>query len=152
MKRKAIVIALMLSLVSMGGMAQTYLSKTTGWSMVEEENTQEVTEANLRRSITFQNDSETEEVIVEITEGTLRVKMDISSTIFEGKLSIELYNPEGKLQGKFAIGTQLKSSKREEVLGQIERQFKEPQIGKWKVRIIPEKATGKIVISTSSLQ
>ncbi len=107
------------------------------------------TEVVLERTILFVNDSDTEELIFEIKQKTLRLDLLIRSSVKKGKVTIEVYDPKGTRQGDFTLGSLLNSKKEELVNGDILKSLVEPQSGKWKVKIITEGATGSININTA---
>lgn len=102
----------------------------------------------LERTILLEKDSQTEEVIFEIDQKTQRLELLIRSSVSNGKVTIELYDPKETKQGNFTVSTLLNSEKQEIVDGRISKLLVEPQAGKWKVKIIPVNATGRIKIHT----
>lgn len=106
------------------------------------------TRVDLLRSIRLVKDSKPEEVMVNIKQETLKLDILISSSVNQGKLLIELYDPNDAKQGNFTVGTQLNSENKENVSGRIQKSLNEPQPGNWKVKIIPSEATGNIRIQT----
>lgn len=107
------------------------------------------TKVELERNITLENDSEAEEVIIEIKDRTQRLELLILSKVGNGKVTIELYDPNGTRQGSYTVGTLVNSEKEEMVNGKIRKSLFDPQAGKWKVKIIPINATGRIQINTA---
>jgi subtilisin-like proprotein convertase family protein len=107
------------------------------------------TSVNLVRTIQLDKDSKTEEVFIEVKPKTQKLQLQINSTIFKGKLTIELYDPGDVKQGNFSIGTQLNSEKSETVNGNITKVVTEPQAGKWKIKMIPTDASGMIRVHSS---
>jgi hypothetical protein len=107
------------------------------------------TKVNLKRSIMLEKDSKPEEITINIQQKTLQVDIFISSSVTEGRLLIELYDPNDTKQGNSTLGTQLNSEKREVVNGIFQKSLKEPQPGNWKVKIFPSEASGNINISTN---
>jgi len=105
------------------------------------------TKISLQRSIKLDKDSKPEEVIISIKPNTLQIDIFISSSVSEGRLLIELYDPNNTRQGNFTLGTQLSSVKNEVVNGIFQKSLKEPQAGNWKIKISPTKASGEIRIS-----
>ncbi|WP_340152287.1 hypothetical protein [uncultured Marivirga sp.] len=104
------------------------------------------TSLDLQRSIILENDSESKEVIINISENTIRFDLIISTSVSGGQLLIEFYSPDNKKQGNFTVGTQLNSIKREMAKGTIRKSLNEPQAGQWKIQIIPTEASGEIEI------
>lgn len=110
------------------------------------------TKVDMARTIQFENDSKAEDIFIEIKEKTQRLQLVISSSVRAGKLTIELYDPNGIKQGYFTIETQLKSEKKEQVNGNISKSIIEPQFGKWWVKIIPRDVTGDVRIHTAIIE
>jgi len=110
------------------------------------------TKIDLVRTIRLENDSKTDEVFIEIKEKTKKLQIIINSSVIDGTLTIELSDPNGIKQGNFSIGTQLKSEKKEQVNGNIEKSIIEPQFGKWRVKIIPKNVTGNINVNTAIIE
>ncbi|MFW5658283.1 MAG: hypothetical protein ACOCYF_02440 [Bacteroidota bacterium] len=107
------------------------------------------TKVSLQRSIRLEKDSKPEEIIININQNTLQIDLYISSSISEGRLLIELHDPNDTKQGNFTLETQLNSEKKEEVTGIFQKSLKEPLPGNWKVKIIPAETSGNIHISTN---
>lgn len=132
------------------------LSMTTAWGQnqvsIVTSSKDSQTKVNLERTIFLENNSKTEEVIINIEEQTQRFELMINSSVSAGKLTIEIYDPNGTKQGNFSVGTQLNSDKSEKVNGNIIKSLNEPQTGDWKVKIIPAEATGIIGIRTSFIE
>ncbi len=110
------------------------------------------TKVDLQRNIRLDRDSKPEEVIINIKQKTLKFDMMISSSVTQGKLLIELYDPTNAKDGNFTVGTQLNSENKEMVNGRIQKSLNEPQPGDWKVKIIPSEATGNISITIVVLE
>lgn len=110
------------------------------------------TKVNLERTIMLEKDSKPEEIIINIKQKTQRFELMINSSVSYGKLTIEVFDPNDTKQGNFTVGTQLNSQKKEMVNGNIRKSLNEPQIGNWKVKIIPSDATGQIRIQTAIIE
>lgn len=110
------------------------------------------TNVNLKRAIKLEKDSKPEEIIINIKQKTQRLELMIISSVSNGKLTIEVYDPNDIKQGNYTVGTQLSSEKREEVNGIIRKSLNEPQTGNWKVKIIPSDATGRINIHVGIIE
>ena len=136
---------LSLSFYLLPGMAQNSQIATTLSGQPE-------TMFNMTRMIELDKDSEKEEIIIDVKENTQKFRLSINSGIENGTLTIELYDPKNVKKGNFTIGTQLKSSKRETVNGDINKSIKEPEVGQWKVMIIPKNVSGAIQIKTSFIE
>ena len=108
------------------------------------------TRVNLQRKITLETVSKSQEVILNIEGGVERFELNINSVVNTGDLKIELYDPRGKNQGVFALGTQLDAGNSERVDGNIQKSLKDPQSGAWRVKILPSEATGTVTIQTAT--
>lgn len=108
------------------------------------------TKSDLSRKIMLENDSKTAEILIDIKDNIQRFELWISSSINNGKLTIEVYDPNGTKQGYYSVGNQLNSEFEEEANGSIRKSLFEPQPGNWKVKIMPQEATGTIRIATAN--
>jgi hypothetical protein len=81
----------------------------------------------------------------------------IRATIFEGELTVELYDAKGEKQANFFIANQsllakpdtIKKPINEAVKGEISKKFDNPVKGEWTVRLIPKNAGGFLEINSS---
>ena len=137
---------LALFIFAVNGMAQTH------WQTIKNESTQ----LKMNRSIRLNGDSKTEELNMMIINKTKYCRVKIRSMIEAGRLTVEIYDPSGEKHGNFSVGSQInpegpkkgKQGKEERVHGEINKNFKNPTPGKWKIRIIPTKAKGRLFIDT----
>jgi hypothetical protein len=106
--------------------------------------------------IQFQVQSENSEIKFPVfQQGSLTLL--IRSTIFEGELTIELYDAKGEKQANFFIANQsllakpdtIKKPISEAVKGEISKKFDNPVKGEWAVKIIPKNAGGFLEINSS---
>jgi hypothetical protein len=106
--------------------------------------------------IQFQVQTENSEIKFPVfQQGSLTLM--IKSTIFEGELTIELYDAKGEKQANFFIANQtllakpdtIKKPISETVKGEISKKFDKPVKGEWVVRIIPKNAGGFLEINSS---
>jgi hypothetical protein len=106
--------------------------------------------------IQFQVQSENSEIRFPVfQQGSLTLL--IKSTIFEGELTIELYDAKGEKQANFFIANQTLMAKpdtikrpiSEAVKGEISKKFDNPVKGEWTVRMIPKNAGGFLEINSS---
>lgn len=104
------------------------------------------TSMDLHRSIVLQDDSDSKEVIIKLAGQTKRLEVMIRGSVTAGQLQIEFFSPENKREGNFTIGTLFNTVKMETVNGSIRKTLNEPQAGQWKIKIIPNEASGKIEI------
>lgn len=102
--------------------------------------------SNITREIKLKDDSKIEEVEIFVGDQDRELELQIRSSVSKGKLLIELYDPSGKKQGKFSIGTQMSSEKKERVQGTMNKRLKDPKPGSWKVKIIPKNVEASILI------
>lgn len=111
---------------------------------------QERTSFNIHRTIELKNDSETKEVNIEVNEKECRFNLIINSLAEAGEIRVEIYDPEGKKQGNFSVGCDVDSkNSNETVNGMISKTIENPALGKWKVKILPKNASGKVMVEFS---
>lgn len=130
-----------------------FLISYAGWSQKEVKDVPASSQAsntnvNLQRDIKLERNSDHEEVILNVDEDVEKFELVIISSVDAGHLKIDVYDAQGGKQGTFSMGTQLKSKKSERVSGNINKSWKDPQSGDWKVSITPTDATGTIKIQT----
>ncbi len=108
---------------------------------------------SLGRLIILNNDSEIKEIIIEVKEKNCKFILRVQSSIYAGKVKLEVYDPNGKKQGNYDLGCQIQNEhtdgnkrKKENVTGQTSLSQENATIGKWKVKIIPQKADGKVKV------
>ena len=83
-------------------------------------------------------------------EKSWNFNLKIQSRVIEGELNVEIYNKDGKKQGKFSVGSQINSdNSKEEVNGLIRKSIDNAPIGIWTIKIIPKNVTGYITINYS---
>jgi len=81
----------------------------------------------------------------------------ITANIFEGELTIELYDAKGEKQGSLFIANQVLQTKPDTIekpvnwyiKREISKKFDNPVKGEWTVRIIPKNAGGFVDINSS---
>ncbi len=123
---------------------------------------QEFTGFNLHRKLVLNDDSETKEIKIDVSQKHKGLLIQVSSTIVSGDLIVEIYDPNKEKKGNFSVGTQTSISKKikidqetktkelpEVVNGQIRRGDENPTIGIWIVKIIPQKAYGTVTIESN---
>lgn len=111
---------------------------------------QERTSFNIHRNIDLKNESQTKEVKIEMNEKECRFNLRINSMVRGGEVTIEIYNPKGKKQGNFSVGCEIQSDHSQETVnGQISKLIENPELGDWKIKIIPKNAVGKVAIDFS---
>jgi hypothetical protein len=107
------------------------------------------TKVDLHRTIRLDNESELLEVLIDIKNNVQRLELWINSSVTYGKLTIEVYDPDGIKRGNYSIGNQMGLEIQETANGNIRKSLFEPQPGDWKVKVIPNEATGTIKFSTA---
>ncbi|MDX8338169.1 hypothetical protein SLH46_03170 [Draconibacterium sp. IB214405] len=108
---------------------------------------QETTIFGIHRNIELKNESQTKEVKIEMNEKECRFNLRINSVVRGGEVTIEIYNPNGKKQGNFSVGCEIQSDHAQETVnGQISKFIDNPELGDWKILIIPKNAEGKVTI------
>jgi hypothetical protein len=111
---------------------------------------QERTSFNINRIIELKNESDNKEVTIEVNEKECRFNLQINSLATAGEIRVEIYDPEGKKQGNFSVGCEVNSkNSNETVNGMISKLIENPSQGKWKVKILPKNANGKVAINYS---
>ncbi len=108
---------------------------------------------SLARSIEFNGSSDTEQIKVEVSEGSKDLTLQVNGTIKSGYLTVEIFDPKGNKKGNFSIESQISSSdtKKEMVCGQMSRQIKDPMKGSWIVKLIPKDVVGDITINSMQI-
>ncbi len=117
---------------------------------------------NLQREISLNEDSEKKEILLPVSGPIVRFTISIGSRITEGELTIEVYDPNGEKQGNYSVDNQIssrlyKSDKnakmmsKEIVTGKIDKSIEYPISGNWKVLIIPNNASGQLVIESNQM-
>lgn len=113
-------------------------------------NTNQKTSFNFQRTIKLEQNSKEEVVVINIEKQTKRFDFKIDTSVSSGKLTIEIFDSNGKKQGTFSVGTQLNLQNAERAEGNINKSLVDPQAGDWKIKIIPIKANGMIQINTAT--
>ncbi|WP_179345702.1 hypothetical protein [Winogradskyella ursingii] len=121
------------------------------------------TEFKTSRNLGFKDSSKTQEITINIKEKTSNLTFEILCKVKEGNVTVEIYDPSGHKQGEFAVESiesqsdsdgevSLFSAIADGVSGEIKKAVYEPELGKWVVKFIPKKATGRIQIISYQLQ
>jgi len=115
---------------------------------------------NLRHSITFNEKSLAQTTKVEVAGEVENLKIEVLCSLEKGEVIIELFDPEGKRQGKFTLGSKTnlgdqtgeanKSSKYMED-GKLEKLVTNPVNGDWLIKITPTKASARLSIRSSQV-
>jgi hypothetical protein len=117
---------------------------------------------NLSRRLSLNDESEKKEILIPVTGRIVSFIIRISSEIFGGELTVEIYDPNGEKQGNYSVDSQisLKPNKNEKnskpstveiVAGKIEKTIEYPTSGNWKVLIIPKNAKGDLIIESNQM-
>lgn len=96
----------------------------------------------LERNFKLDKNSKTEEIVIDIPPKATKFDLKVWSSVSNGKLTIEIYDPNGAKLGNYTVGLQTNSEK--ETSGRINKYFKEPLPGAWKIKIVSVEATGSI--------
>ncbi len=103
-----------------------------------------------KATLTFKGESKPSEVKVKVTEEEGYLKIMVHSSFESGSVSVELIDPKGENRGKYTLKTDDlivtgdKTTVREEVTGDMQKDFVDPLKGEWIIRAIPVAAEGKI--------
>ncbi len=113
----------------------------------------QVTKSSENRRIQFAGSSDTETITVYVLEKTSEMMISVRSSIKEGKLMVEVYDPSGEKQGQFFIESQVQSNdkKHEIVSGTFNKSVVSPATGQWKIKLIPNQAHGSVSFSCSKI-
>jgi|GEM_PF-2230953 len=110
------------------------------------------TQVELSRSLSLENDSKEENIIIAVNKKMLSLDLRISARIGDGKIEIEIYSPSGKKEWNISVGKQTKSDKLEEVFGTIAKKLVDPEAGDWVVKLKPANATGIVTLNSKSFE
>jgi len=102
-------------------------------------------------TVNLQGESKPKEVIVKVEKEIPVMFLTINGGIKSGSVSVEIYDPNGKKQGSFTIENDADENS-EVTNGSINRSFKAPMKGKWKVRVDSNKAYGNVFITSIQKQ
>lgn len=109
------------------------------------------TEFKFLRSIQLEDCKKNEKIIITIAEHTKEFELMIETSVSSGKLRVEIYDTNDKIQGNFSVGNQLGFENAEHAQGWINKSLIEPEAGDWIVKIIPINAKGMVLINTLTL-
>ncbi len=113
------------------------------------------TEFSLHKTINFDGENEKIEISIQVTETNNVLKLQISSIVHTGELTIEVFDPTGEEQGKYSVGSQnsikttgktFNPTQNETVTGRISKLVESPIIGEWKINVIPKNVKGTLNI------
>jgi hypothetical protein len=109
------------------------------------------------------NESKVQEIILQVKDSVNSLMIVVNSNIQAGDVTIEIYDPNGEKHGYFSIGCEsnttitikninstgksVYSTNPSRASGNISRNINNPVKGEWKVKIIPQNATGDVNIA-----
>jgi len=104
------------------------------------------------KELQFQNETVSADVVIPVTEEYNYLRINVEGYIENGEFLCEIIDPKGEVKRNFSIlyynedtagnNTGIQG----EVKGEMEKAFRNPDSGKWKVRITPKKAHGQVVV------
>ena len=97
--------------------------------------------------IELKGEIKTKEIIVNVEKEIPALFFVINGKIEFGKSVIEIYDPNNKQLGSFKLQNTNDKNK-QSVNNSINKTFKNPILGEWKVKVQSEKASGSIVVTT----
>jgi hypothetical protein len=115
------------------------------------------TEFKLKKTIDLVAESGKVEIKIPVSEKKNGLSIKISSEIFKGELTIEIYDPTDEKMGNYTVGSQnsikvvgktYNPTQSEPVAGEITKVIEFPKIGTWTVNVIPKNAVGKISLES----
>lgn len=143
MKKNQITLSICIILLSFTVCGQTTLSKTSSLN-----NSKEIYFDD--RVIQFENDTKTEEIIINIKEKTPVMELNINGRVSYGTLNVEVFNPKGERIRRVKIKVKLKKLDENGIsIGEINKFIKNPELGNWKVKLSAAKVTGEIKIKAN---
>jgi hypothetical protein len=114
---------------------------------------------NSHKEIKLDKTSEIEEIILPVRDSVSNLSVLITSSIYSGDVTIEVYDPEGERHGYFSIGAQpeipivkkpgqsVYSTDNNQASGNLSSTIRNPAKGNWKIRVIPKNTSGNVKIS-----
>ncbi|HMR56155.1 MAG TPA: hypothetical protein PLM56_07245 [Cyclobacteriaceae bacterium] len=141
MKTRAVYLITSLLVASMAAFGQTTKEKATPQTN-ESGKSFASSVTTLERNFKLDKNSKTEEIVIDIPPKATKFDLKVWSSVSNGKLTIEIYDPNGVKLGNYTVGLQAGSEK--ETSGRINKYFKEPLPGAWKIKIVPVETTGSI--------
>ncbi len=129
-------------------------------SIISQESTidsQEYSRLDREKDLYFDNESETAEVKINVTDEYNFLMISVECFLTSGEMLLELLDPRGNKKSNFTIKTDynVKSGKNttvdESVRGNMEKAFRNPIKGDWIVRVKPQKAKGHLKIHSSQI-
>ena len=114
----------------------------------------------LRHSITINEKSLAQTTKVEIAGEVEKLKIEVMCSLEKGEVIIELFDPEGKRQGKFTLGSktnlgnQTGDTNKDGMYmedGKLEKLVTNPVNGDWIIKITPTKASARLSVRSSQV-
>ncbi len=118
---------------------------------------QEYSKTERSRNLAFTNESKSAKVNINVSAEFNFMQIQIMSEFKKGEALIEILDPDDEVRGKYTImaGGDIEAGENTKVSsfvsGEMERFYRDPAKGKWKVRITPKNATGNTLIKTTLL-
>ena len=111
------------------------------------------------RNLTFESSSKTQAINVKIPENTGGLYIEITCGVRKGNVTIEIYDPNGTKKGEFSVEA-LETNELEKddslinfmkngAIGEINKGIENPTFGVWKIKFIPENATGQVEMKST---
>jgi hypothetical protein len=110
------------------------------------------TRVEVEQMLELENDSREDEVVLSIPENTREMQIKVYGQISNGRLVVELYDPNGKKEGTFSLSTKGKPGKNAQATGNLTKSLRDPEAGDWIVKILPANVTGDIGIRSAYIQ
>jgi hypothetical protein len=135
--------------------AQTVTGSAVGITKVTEAgsevSTQEDIKISRHRQIEFKNESKSSWTKVSMTDEFNYLVFKIAATLDQGSALIEIFDPKGEKKGGFTVKsdgvkTGPKSTTKEQVRGELVKNFRYPANGDWIIRTKPTDAVGRVDI------
>jgi hypothetical protein len=111
------------------------------------------TDFKLSKTINFNGESDKVEIIIPVTDRNIGLIIKIFSLIITGELTIEIFDPTGEKMGNYSVSSQnsikivgktYNPTQSEAISGEITKSVISPNIGNWKVNVMPKNAKGRI--------
>nr|WP_319997862.1 hypothetical protein [uncultured Draconibacterium sp.] len=111
----------------------------------------------------LKDDSKPIEAFMNVEKDTRNLSVEIEVSLEKGRVRIEMYDPKGKKGKKDLVfdarhnsGNLIKLTPKKStpesspfIIGSLSIVQRKPKNGKWRIKLVPEKATGKVQISYS---
>lgn len=107
---------------------------------------QDMTKISKRKSLTFDKETEPVQVLIPISKEYNYLSIELQLNLFIGSAKCEIFDSKGKVQGQFTIEAEdrvkqgVKTTKTNAATGTLEKSFRNPINGDWKIKITPNEA------------